>query len=112
ILQPTFSVVVKNSNESMKEKFIEVVWTTLERIALEGIDKKLMEAAINRIEFELREGDTRSYPKGLIYAINSMGSWLYDESPLLHLQYEPLLAKIKTALTSTYFERLIREHLL
>lgn len=112
ILQPTFSVVVKNSNENMKEKFAEVVWSTLEKIALEGIDKKLMEAAINRIEFELREGDTRSYPKGLIYAINSMGSWLYDASPLLHLQYEPLLSKIKTALTSTYFERLIREHLL
>ncbi len=112
ILQPTLSVVVKNSNEAMKEKFVEVLFSTLEKFAREGIDKKLIEAAINRIEFELREGDTRSYPKGLIYAINSMASWLYDESPLLHLQYEPLLAKIKTAMTSTYFERLIREHLL
>ncbi len=112
ILQPSLSVVVKNSNEDKKEQFEQVLFQTLEKIALEGLDKKLIEAAINRIEFELREGDTRSYPKGLIYAINCMNSWLYDAPPLLHLQYEPLLAKIKTAMTSTYFERLIREHLL
>lgn len=112
ILQPTFSVVVKNSNEEQKEKFADVVMTTLERLARDGIDKTTIESAINRIEFDLREGDTRSYPKGLIYAISSMNSWLYDASPLLYLEYESSLASIKKALTSTYFERLIREYLL
>lgn len=112
ILQPSLSVVIKNSNEDKKEQFEQVLFATLEKLAREGLDKKLIEAAINRVEFQLREGDTRSYPKGLIYAINCMNSWLYDASPILHLQYEPLLAKIKTAMTSTYFERLIREYLL
>lgn len=112
IQQPTFSVVVKNSNENKKEQFEEIVFSTLKKLVQEGIDKKSVEAAINRIEFDLREGDTRSYPKGLIYAINVMNSWLYDASPLLHLKYEPLLANIKQALTTNYFERLIEEHLL
>lgn len=112
ILQPTLSVVVKNSNEEKKDEFLKVLFRSLEKFVRDGIDKKLIESAINRIEFELREGETRGYPKGLVYAINAMSSWLHDASPLMHLEYEANLAKIKQALTTSYFEKLIQEHLL
>ena len=41
-----------------------------------------------------------------------MSSWLYDADPTLHLQYEPLLERIKSAFTTDYFERLIDRYLL
>ena len=112
ILQPVMSVVVKNSNEDKKERFQKVVIECLERLVSEGIDKKLIEAAINIHEFKLREADYGRYPKGLIYCMKSMESWLYDKSPILHLAYEEPLKKIKTALTTNYFEKLIVERLL
>lgn len=112
ILQPVFSIIVKNSNEEEKEKFQKIVFDTLKELVEKGIDKKLVEASINLIEFKLREGDFQGFPKGLLYHIKSMESWLYDENPIVHLQYEPTLNKIKKALTSNYFEKLIEEYLI
>ena len=112
ILQPTFGIVVTGTNEDKKEKFIQVVDTELKRLVAEGIDKTLIEACINIFEFTLREANYGSRPKGLVYNIKCMDSWLYDESPLIHLGYEANLEKIKKALTTNYFEQLIERHLL
>ena len=112
ILQPIFSIVVKNSNPDKKEAFKSIVYNTLERLVEEGIDKKLIEAAINIYEFQLREADHGSYPKGLIYGIQIMDSWLYDSNPSIHLEYEKILRNIKTALNTNYFEEMIEKYIL
>lgn len=112
ILQPMFNIVVKNSNPDKKEKFQKVVFDTLEKLVKEGIDKRLVEAAINRYEFSLREADFGSTPKGLIYGIQIMDSWLYGEDPSMHLEYEKTLEKVKSALNANYFEKLIEKYLL
>lgn len=112
ILQPIFSIIVKNSNLEKKEEFKKVVFNTLKRLVSEGIDKKLIQAAINIYEFQLREADHGSYPKGLIYGIQIMDSWLYGSNPRIHLEYESTLNKIKTALNTNYFEKLIEKYIL
>ncbi len=112
ILQPVFSIIVKNSDEENKEKFTKLVEGTLQRLVEEGIDKKLVESVINIHEFKLREADFGRYPKGLIYGMKLMESWLYDENPATHLCYEETLAKVKKALTTPYFENLIQSMLL
>lgn len=112
ILQPVFSVVVKNSEENKKEEFKNIVLNTLNDLVNKGIDKKLIEACINITEFKLREADLQGFPKGLFYYITAMDSWLYDECPLMHLKYEETIKKMKTALTSNYFEELIQKYIL
>lgn len=112
ILQPTFSIVVKNSNVDRKKEFQDTVVETLRGLVVKGIDKKLIEGAINSHEFQLREADYGGRPKGLFYGIHLMSSWLYDASPYMHLKYESVLGKIKSALTSNYFEDLIERYLL
>ena len=112
ILQPTFSVVVKNSSEDKIEEFKKVVVDTLKNLISQGIDKKLVESSINIKEFQLREAEFDGYPTGLVYGIKCMDSWLYGENPVLHLHYEDALAKVKTALTTNYFEKLIEKYLL
>ncbi|MGL4451655.1 MAG: insulinase family protein [Sarcina sp.] len=112
INQPCFSIFVKNANKGDKDKFKDIVFDTLRELVEKGIDKELIEASINRVEFELREGDFGSYPKGLIYYLKAMDSWLYEGSPFIHLEYEEALAKVKQALTSNYFEALIEKYIL
>ncbi|MHC1720523.1 MAG: insulinase family protein [Clostridiaceae bacterium] len=112
ILQPVFSVVVKNSNEEKKEQFKKVVFDTLNELINKGIDKKLIEASINYKEFQLREADFQGYPKGLIYSMKCMDSWLYGENPFRHLSYEETIEKVRTALTTDYFEKLLEKYLL
>lgn len=112
ILQPVFSIVVRNSEEDRKQEFEDIVFKTLRSLARDGLDKKLIEASVNTHEFSLREADYRGRPKGLFYCLKLMTSWLYDADPTLHLQYEPLLERVKTSFTTDYFERLIDRYLL
>jgi len=112
VLQPIFSVVLKNSEERLRGQFQSKVFETLERLVEKGIDKRQIEAAINIHEFKLREADFRGLPKGLVYCMAVMGSWLYGGSPFIHLEYERTLKKIRQALSENYFERLIQQYLL
>lgn len=112
ILQPSFSIVVKNAEAHQKEAFVSLVEDTLRGLVQKGIDKKLVEAAINYREFKLREADFGGRPKGLIYGIRLMDSWLHDEDPTIHLRFESPLAQIKEALHTPLFESLIETHLL
>lgn len=112
LLQPTLSIWLSGANKEDAPQFTEVVKSTLREMVAQGIDKELIEASINLIEFKLREADFGRTPKGLIYGINVMNSWLYDESPFIYLEYEEALRNIKTALHTDYFERLINERIL
>ncbi|MEG0307909.1 MAG: insulinase family protein [Clostridium sp.] len=112
ILQPVFSIVLKNTDSDKREKFIDVVYTTLRNLVDNGIDKKLIEACVNITEFKLREADFQGMPKGLFYYMTAMDSWLHGGDPLTHLRYEKGIEKMKSGLTSNYFENLIEKYLL
>ncbi|MGE5678996.1 MAG: insulinase family protein, partial [Pseudomonadota bacterium] len=112
ILQPVFSVVVKNSNIDKKDEFVRIVYETLKSLSDKGIDVQLAEAAVNLKEFQLREADYEGYPKGLIYNIKIMDSWLYDSDPIMHLEYGHIFEKIRAELNNRYFEKLIDKYIL
>ncbi len=111
-LQPLFTITAKSTNPDKKKALLDVTEKTLKALVKNGIDKKLIEAAINRKEFLLREADFRGYPKGLVYNYKILASWLYEGDPLSNLQFEPILAKIREKAFSGYFENLIQTHLL
>jgi len=83
ILQPYFSVVAKNANREQKGEYLAVVKGTLRRLADQGIDKRSLLAGLNYYEFRYREADYGSAPKGLMYGLWSMDSWLYGGGPPL-----------------------------
>ena len=112
IYQPYFSINLIGSEADRREQFEEVVDSTLRRIVADGIDKDLLQAAINTIEFGLREGDTGSTPKGLLMNISMMSSWLYDGDPFTYLSFEDIIAKLKQWVDTDYYEKLIEKYLL
>lgn len=112
ILQPMFSIVAKNSTEDKKDKFKEVIYSTLRDLAKNGIDSKLIEASINKNEFQLREANEGGTPKGLIYGIYCMNSWLYDGDPMEYLMYGNTLEEIRRDAKKGYFEHLIENYLI
>ena len=113
IKQTYFSIVAKGENLSRKEEFIKVIRDTLTKIAEEGIDKKAVTAGINYYEFRFREADFSSYPKGLMYGLDILSSWLYDDTkPFCEVQLLEGFEFLKKALEEGYFEELIRKYLL
>ena len=112
VLQPFFSIVVSKSQVARAEEFVRIVKETLTKLADGGLDHMLVKAALNTLEFRLRESDFGSSPKGLIYGIRMMKTWLYDGAPADYLRYEDVLAELKEGLENGYFEQVIRESFL
>lgn len=112
ILQPYFSVIAKNAEKEQKGEFLAVVKGTLRKLAKEGIDKRSVLAGINYYEFQYREADYGSAPKGLMYGLQCLDSWLYGGDPIMHLEYEESFAYLKQGAEAGYFESLIEKYLL
>ena len=92
----------------------ELILGTLEKLAKEGIDPDTVAASLNTVEFQLRENNTGSFPRGLLLALRSLTSWLYDGDPFTPLAFEKPLADIKESLSNggKYFEGLMRQYFL
>lgn len=112
ILQPYFSVIAKDANRDQKGEFLAVVKGTLRKLAAEGINRKSLLAGMNYYEFKYREADYGSAPKGLMYGLQSLDSWLYDGDPMMHLEYQATFDYLKKAVDEGFFEQLIRDYLL
>ena len=113
VYQPIFSVVAKNANADQKEEFIKIIREVLEEQVANGVDKKALLAGINSEEFKFREADFGQFPKGLIYGLQCMDSWLYDDTkPFLHLEASPTFAFLKEMVDTDYFEKLIQNYML
>lgn len=110
--QPIFAVRAAGSEEDLKDKFLNVTYKTLQKLTIEGIDKKLLEASLNNMEFKLREADFGAYPKGLIYGLGLMDVWLYDGDPIRSLRYNQDIEELRAALTTNYYEQLVEQYLM
>ena len=113
ILQPTFTIIAKNSEENKKDKFVAVVRDVLSKLVAEGVEEKSLRAAINYYEFKYREADYGQFPKGLLYGLRAMSSWLHDDhKPFLHLKDTTGYAFLKEKIGTGYYEKVIKEYFL
>ncbi|SFQ08216.1 hypothetical protein SAMN02910358_00669 [Lachnospiraceae bacterium XBB1006] len=113
VRQPYFSLEVKNVNPDQFDSFKKVMRDTLSDVVKKGIDKSVLEAALNTMEFKYRESDFGSFPKGLMYVIGSMDSWLYDDSdPFMFIEILDVYASLKEKVKTDYFEKLISKYFL
>lgn len=113
ILQPVFSFVAKNANASQADEFESIIENTLKEVIKTGINKEALLAGINSSEFKFREADFGQFPKGLLFGLNCLDSWLFDDmKPFIHLECLGTFAKLRKAVDTDYFEKLIQEYLL
>ena len=113
IRQQFFSIVAKDTEVSRKEEFLATIKEVLSDIVKNGFSDKALRAAISRMEFSYREADFGSYPKGLVYGLQMLDSWLYDDSkPFLHIEADETFAQLKEKVGTGYFEGLVEKYLL
>lgn len=112
--QTYFTVGLKGVRGEHVSAVEDLIIGTLGRLARDGIDPQTIEAAVNTVEFQLRENNTGSYPRGLAVLIRALDTWLYGDDPLAPLMFEAPLRAVKQRLNAgeRFFERLIEEKLL
>ena len=104
-----FSTGLKGIATEDMGKIEPLVMKTLDTLTQKGIDPLTVEAALNTIEFRLRENNTGSFPRGLLLMLRSLTTWLYEGDPLALLAFETPLEDIKASIRtdSSLFEHLI-----
>lgn len=113
VQQPYFSIVAKNTELSRKEEFVTLITQTLWNLCKTGLDKKALRAGLNYYEFKYREGDFGSYPPGLMYGLQILDSWLYDDTkPFIHIEAEDTFEYLKAQIRTPYFEEQIEQFIL
>lgn len=110
--QPVWTIEVTGSEEKDQDKFAQVLDSTLRSLALEGINKDMLDAALNRTEFTSRENDYQGRPKGLFYGVRVMDMWLYDRDPIAALRYIDDIRELREGIQSGYFESLLLKYVI
>ena len=108
LISPYVTIAMKrcgSDENAVKAAVLEI----LSDIAKKGIDKEIIRANINQMEFKMREAEFGNQPAGLIYCTWVMASWLYGGDPTLLLTYENEFASLREKLEGDYFERLLEE---
>ncbi len=107
--QMYFSTGLKGINVAHAGKLETIILDTLKNIAETGIDARTVDAAVNTIEFRLRENNSGSFPRGLLLMLRCLTTWLYDGDPLALLAFEKPLEAVKSQITTkeAFFEGMI-----
>ena len=111
-IETLFAVGLKGAEKENAQKIVDLIFNTLKDLVDKGIDENQILASVNTVDFKLREANFGGFPKGIVYNIQALGSWLYDADPLSHLKYDRLMKKVKKKSTEGHFEKLIQKYFL
>ncbi len=112
LYQPVYTITAKNADPAKEDEFLAIIEEVLSDILENGIDEEMAQAGINFFEFRYREADFGTYPKGLIYNLAMLDSWIYDDSrPFIHIDSGKIFDLLKTVDIQTFFKDIIRTYL-
>lgn len=108
--QAYFSMGLRSIDPKNAPEVERLMMETLADLAENGVPAPAVEAALNSLEFMLRENNTGSFPRGLAAMFRSLSDWLYDGDAFAPLAWEKPLESIKKRLASgeKVFENAIR----
>lgn len=93
--QQIFSTGLKGTKSSSAKKIEKLILDTLEALVRDGIDPDMTAAAINTLEFRLRENNTGAFPRGIAIMLSSLTTLLHEDNPFKLLAFELPLTEIK-----------------
>lgn len=113
LYQPYIGITAKNANPDNEQKFIDIIDSTLREVVKNGVNKEDIISQMNFNEFKMREANYQGMPSGIIFGINSLNSYLYDDSkPFEYLDSLKYYDELKKDLENGYFEQLIEKYFL
>lgn len=113
VKQPYFSIVSKLANATDDTKFVDTINEVLIDIVNNGFDRDTLRAGLNGLEFKYREADFGHYPPGLMYGLQALDSWLYDdEKPFIHIEADSTFKSLREKIDTDYYVNLVKKGLI
>lgn len=108
----SFGLYAINSNREHLDKFKSIIETELKKLVENGIERKRLESALNKLEFSVREL-SNSATSGIGYFFSIFDTWLYGRSPIESLLFNDAIYSLKEeVLNNRLLEKTIEEKIL
>ncbi|MEL3906343.1 MAG: insulinase family protein [Treponema sp.] len=109
-----FTVGLTDLDAGNEHTFEDFILSSLDTIVREGIEPKLIETALNTLDFSNREIIRSGGPFSLILMRRALRGWLHGSTPDASLRYIPAFRRLKKRIAEQpqYTENLIRRFLL
>lgn len=111
-MQPNLLLRVQNFREADLPAIQATIRDTLTALCENGLDREQIEASLASFEFKLRERDYGTMPRGLIFELEILASWLYGGDPAARLCFSEVFDDLRAAIGTGYYETLLRRLLL
>ncbi len=108
IKQNSINVDFRNVKNGKCDELCALFEDTVKKLCDRGIDKTMLEASLNSLEFRMKERDYGTLPAGIIYAMSTLETSLYGGEPAENLSYEKSFKSLRKKLECGYFEELLR----
>ncbi len=112
--QMVFTVGLRGTEHNRCQELENLIIQTLHELCTKKIDSELIQAALNRITFHIREIRGGSYPYGLRLLRRILRGWLHGVPPEETLIFKTQLKRIESLLENNqgYFEHFLQKYLL
>ena len=104
-----FELDIYNVKREKVDTVIELAKETLTKVYKNGLDRDRLHALFNSAEFKHRERDYGAMPKGLIFGLTMLDTWLWGGDPAAGLDLTESFAKLRASIDKGYFEELLYE---
>ncbi len=98
-----FSCGLEGSNPEQADEVEQLILTTLERIANEGVPQQMVEAVLHQLELSQREISGDGFPYGLQLIVHALGSTLYGADPAEILNIDPIIETLRQQIQDADF---------
>lgn len=113
IFQPFISIIGKGCKKENEERFIQIINEVLSDVCQKVINKNEIESTLNFLEFTTREANFGSTPKGLVFGMSVLSSFLYDETkPFEYLKGLKYFDSLRKEIDTTYFVDIVKNDFL
>ena len=109
VLQSWITIHAENITDGCETELLELLQETGETVRREGLDRKAVEASLNRAVYALREEEE---PQGIGRCIRCVGNWIYGENPTDALETAGTIRELKEYLENGRFDELAADLLL
>ena len=112
--QPYYSIGLRGVARKNIDKVEPAILSIIESLVQNGIDDNLKDAALNRIQFIIRENNFGKTPQGIQLMLRALSSWCYESDIFDKMGFEKQLEAIENRIRNDdkYIEKLLTKYLL
>ncbi len=108
-----FACGLKDIEKNRVKKMEKIIFSTIKKIADQGIEKNLVDSAMHQIEFHRKEITNTPYPFGIKLLLSFAGTLIHDGDPVSCINIDQDLDKLKQKLKKAGFlENRLRKYFL